>query len=75
MKSRYSVGTFWKFTDDSLFYMIMGSFGEEYSTAYYDPLDGNVHFMMVYEESLDNMVPSTNLDINNIIIEAVSTQP
>lgn len=75
MKSRYEVGTFWKFPDNSLFFLITGSFGGEYSTAYYDPLDGNVHFMMVYEESFDSMEPSTDLRINNIIIEAVSTQP
>jgi hypothetical protein len=66
------VGTFWKFPDDSLFYLIIGKFDDYYSSVYYDTLSGDIYYMTLSEDSTEVMVPSDNLEINNILIDELS---
>lgn len=66
------VGTFWEFKGQELYYLIIGRFETYNSVVYYDDFSKSFSYTTLSEEQCDMLVPSTNLEYNNMLIEELS---
>ena len=66
------VGTFWEFKGQELYYLIIGKFHTYNSVVYYDNFSKSFNYTTLSEEQCDMLVPSTNLEYNNMLIEELS---
>lgn len=71
---KIEVGTFWKFENNSWFFLVIGTFKDEVSVCAIDRSNMEVSFMMMKNEQTIDFVPSYNFEMNNYLIEVVGKQ-
>lgn len=71
---KIEVGTFWKFENNSWFFLVIGTFKDEVSVCAIDRSNMEVSFMMMKNEQTIDFVPSDNFEMNNYLIEVVGKQ-
>lgn len=72
MKLTREVGTFWKYPDNLLHFLIMGTVDNRYQMVYYDSFDGQCYYASMSEDQTESFVPSTDMEINKILIDELS---
>lgn len=72
MELTREVGTFWKYPDNLLHFLIMGTVGGKYQVVYFDSFDSQCYYAEMSESQTESFVPSCDLEINKTLIEELS---
>lgn len=72
MELTREVGTFWKWPDDSLYFLIMGTVGGKYSVVYLDTLNGKFYYTTLTEDQTVLFEPCLDMEKNNALIDELS---
>ena len=63
------VGTFWKFTDGSCYFMVMSNMNTYMSVIGVDAMSKEISYYIMTADDTVLFEPSTNFEMNNVLIE------